>query len=192
MRKLIYSMQVSLDGYIEDIRHSLEWHVIDREAITLINRQQAEVGAYLWGRRMYENMAAYWPVHGSDPGIPDFIREYADIFLEIPKVVFSNTLEKVDWNSRLVRGDAVAEVVRLKAQPGKMLAAGGAGLAADLIRHDLVDEYQLFIAPVILGGGTPYFPQGHPPLGLSLVETRAFASGVVLLRYTRRREEPAG
>jgi dihydrofolate reductase len=189
MRKLIYSMQVSLDGYIEDTRHSLEWHVVDRELLTFINRQQAEVGTYLWGRRLYENMSAYWPVHGLDADSPDYVQEYAHIYMNIPKVVFSNTLEKVDENSRLVRGDAAAEVARLKTLPGKRLEVGGAGLAGEMIRQDLVDEYRLFLAPVILGGGTPYFPEGHMPLPLKLIETHPFTNGVVLLRYERRREE---
>jgi dihydrofolate reductase len=185
MRKLIYSMMVSLDGYVEDQNHSLDWVIIDREIHKFANDQEAEVGIHLYGRGMYETMSAFWPVDGPNPSNPDYITEYARIWIDMPKVVFSKTLEKVDWNSRLVRGDAAAEVARLKEQSGKDLSVGGANLAAELIRHDLVDEYQLFVNPVILGGGTPYFPQLGEQLPLELAGAHTFSSGVVLVRYLR-------
>jgi dihydrofolate reductase len=188
MRKLIYLMMVSLDGYVEDQNHSLEWVLIDRELHKYVNDQQAEVDTYLYGRGMYETMSAFWPVEGLNPSNPDFVLEFAQIWIDMPKVVFSKTLENVDWNSRLVRGDAAAEVARLKAQPGKALGVGGATLAADLVRQDLVDEYYLFLNPVILGGGKRYFPQLDRPLNLKLVETHTFGSGVVFVRYLRSRE----
>ncbi len=188
MARLIYSMMVSLDGFIETPDHSLDWVLIDEELHSFINAQQAANGAYLYGRRMYENMTAYWPTpQALDPANPAFVLEFARIWQAMPKVVFSNTLQKVGWDFRLVRGDAAEEVARLKAQPGKDLAAGGAGLGAALARRDLVDIYELFVQPVILGSGTPYLPALDRRLDLQLIATHRFQSGVVQLRYERRK-----
>ena len=181
-------MMVSLDGYVEDPNRSLDWVLIDRELHKFVNDQQAEVGTFLYGRGMYETMSSYWPVDGPDPANADFITEFARIWIDMPKVVFSKTLGKVDWNSRLVRDDPAAEVARLKDQPGKDLSVGGAHLAASLIQQDLVDEYQLFLNPVVLGGGTPYLPQLREPLNLEFAGAHTFSNGVVLVRYLRPRE----
>ena len=186
MRKLIYSMMVSLDGFVEDSRHSLEWVLIDRELHQYINDQQASIGASLYGRGMYENMSAYWPTADTDPTLPDFVVEFAHIWRAMPKIVFSHTLEKVTGNSRLVKGNAVDTVQKLKAQPGKDLSLRGANLAATFVRLNLIDEYQLFVQPIVLGSGTPYVPPGCDRLNLKLVDTHTFASGVVLLRYQNR------
>jgi len=189
MPKLIYSMMVSLDGFIEDSHHRLDWVIVDRELHQYINDQQAAIGASLYGRRMYENMSAYWPTADTDPTIPDYVLEWAHIWKPMPKIVFSRTLEKVEWNSRLVRENAAEEVKKLKAQPGKDLSVGGATLAATFVRLGLVDEYQLFVQPVVLGGGTPFFPALDSQLNLKLVETHTFGSGVVFLRYQRADEK---
>jgi dihydrofolate reductase len=181
-------MMVSLDGFIEDSHHSLAWVIIDRELHQFINDQQAGIGAFLYGRRMYENMSAYWPTADAVPTLPDYVLEWAHIWKPMPKIVFSRTLEKVEWNSRLVRENAAEEVKKLKAQPGKDLSVGGAILAATFVRLDLIDEYQLFLQPVVLGGGTPFFPALDSQLNLKLVETHTFGSGVVLLRYLRAEE----
>ncbi len=184
MRKVIYSMLVSLDGFIEGPDHNLDWHIIDEELHQYINDQQAEVGASLYGRRMYETLAAYWPTaDAADPTNPGYVLEFARIWKAMPKIVFSKTLDKVEWNSRLVREDVAGEVLKLKAQPGKDLTVGGAALAASLIRLDLIDEYQLFVQPVILGSGTPFFPPLDNKINLKLIETHRFGSGVILLRY---------
>ncbi len=186
MRKLIYSMLVSLDGFIEGPEHNLDWHIIDEELHQYINDQQAEVGASLYGRRMYETLSAYWPTpEAEDPANPGYVLEFARIWKAIPKIVFSKTLERVEWNSRLVREDAAGEVRKLKAQPGKDLTVGGAHLAASLIKLDLIDEYQLFVQPVILGSGTPFFPPLENKINLKLLETYQFGTGVILLRYQR-------
>ena len=103
----------------------------------------------------------------------------------MPKIVFSKTLDRVEGNARLVREGAAEEVVRLKEQPGKDLAVGGAGLASTLMTLDLIDEYRLFVSPVVLGGGTPYFSALDQRLNLELVETRTFGSRVVYVRYGR-------
>jgi dihydrofolate reductase len=112
--------------------------------------------------------------------------EFAEIWRAQPKVVFSTTLERVEGNARLVRENAVEEVRRLKAEEDADLAVGGAGLAASLIPHGLVDEYRQFVRPVILGGGTPYLPLLDERINLELVETRTFGSRVVYARYRAR------
>jgi dihydrofolate reductase len=185
MRNLIYSMMVSLDGFIEDSHHSLEWVIIERELHQFINDQQASTGVFLYGRRLYETMAAYWPTADQDPNATDFSLEWQQIWLAMPKIVFSKTLEKVDWNSRLVKDDPVEEVRRLKAQPGKDLSVGGASVAGVLMKHGLIDEVQLFVMPVILGSGTPFFPTLDQSIKLRLIETRTFSSGAVFLRYLK-------
>lgn len=111
--------------------------------------------------------------------------EFARIWKAIPRLVFSTTLESVQGNARLVAGDIADEVARLKEQPGQDLAVGGAGLASTLIKLSLIDEYRLFISPIVLGGGTPYFPALDNPLNLELIETRTFGSKVVYVRYGR-------
>jgi len=148
------------------------------------NEQMREVGAHLCGRRLYEVMA-YWDTADENPSAAEHELEFARIWKSIPKIVFSNTLEKVEGNARLVRGDAAEEVAKLKEQPGEDVAVGGAGLASTLIELDLVDEYGLFVSPVVVGGGTPYFPAVERRIDLELVETRTFASRVVYLRYRR-------
>jgi dihydrofolate reductase len=185
MAKLIYSMMVSLDGFIETPRHEIDWHVIDEELHRFANDQARETGVLLYGRRLYEVMTAYWPTADADPSNPDVIVEYARIWKDTPKVVFSKTLEKVDWNSRLVRDDAAGEIRRLKAEPGKDLAIGGANLASTAIRLGLVDEFRPFVHPVVIGAGVPYLPVWDGRVRLHLLETRRFGSGVVYLRYDR-------
>jgi dihydrofolate reductase len=183
MRNLIYSMMVSLDGFIDDAHHGLEWVIIERELHQFINDQQAGIGAFLYGRRLYENMSAYWPTADQDPAATDYTLEWAEIWKAMPKIVFSKTLDKVEWNSRLVKGDPAEEVRRLKGQTGKSLSVGGASLAGALLKHDLVDEIQLFVMPAILGSGTPFFPVMDHKINLRLVETRTFGGNVVYLRY---------
>jgi dihydrofolate reductase len=184
-RKLIYSMMVSLDGFVETPDHDLDWVIVDEELHKFVNDQQEAIGAYLNGRRMYELMAEYWPTADADPSNPAVIIEFSQIWKKMPKVVFSKTLDKVEWNARLVKGNFAEEVKKLKAQPGKNLSVGGAHLAAACVRLGLVDEYQLFVNPIILGKGTPMFPSLDDKIDLELVETRTFGSGVVLLRYQR-------
>ena len=132
MRKVVYSMGVSLDGFIEGPNRELDWSTPDEELHTFWNDQTREIGTSLYGRRMYELMAGFWPTADADPSAPSYVAEFARIWRDLPKVVFSTTLEKVDWNSRLVRDDVAEEVMKLKAQPGKDLSIGGSDLAAIL------------------------------------------------------------
>jgi dihydrofolate reductase len=182
MRKVIYSMGVSLDGFIAGPDGEIDWSAPDEELHRFHNQQTRETGAHLLGRRLYEVMT-YWETAEENPSLPEHELEFARIWKDLPKIVFSKTLEKVEGNARLVRDGVAEEVAKLKEQPGRDLAVGGAGLASSLIKLGLVDEYRLFVSPVVLGGGTPYFPPLDERIDLELVETRTFGSRVVYLRY---------
>ena len=186
MRKLIYSMGVSLDGYIAGPHGTFEWATPDEELHRFHNEQAAGLGLELYGRRLYETMRP-WQARGDEPSAPEVEREFARIWKATPKVVFSTTLDAVEGNARLARDDPAEEIARLKAEDGKDIAVGGAGLAATFIRLDEVDEYRPLVFPVVVGGGTPFLPRLEEPLDLKLVETRTFAARVVYLRYARVR-----
>jgi dihydrofolate reductase len=181
--KLIYSLNVSLDGFVETPTHSLDWATVDEELHAWFNDQARTVDASLYGRRMYELMAGYWPTAGADPSATEVERDFASIWNSMPKVVFSSSLERVDHNSRLVHGD-VAEVLEdLRREFDGDLDVGGPNLAGQFVRRGLVDEYQLVVHPVVLGAGTPFWPELDAPLPLRLVETRTFTSGAELRSY---------
>jgi dihydrofolate reductase len=180
--RLIYSMSVSLDGFAEAADGSLDWVLVDEELHAYFNDEGRSVGTFLYGRRMYDLMAAYWPTAESDPAATPMMVEFARIWGATPKVVFSRTLDTVDHNARLVRDDAPAEVARLKAA-GMDMDVGGPTLAGSLLRAGLVDEVRVFLNPVVLGAGRPFFPALDAPVALRLLEDRTFGSGVVLLRY---------
>ena len=187
MRKLIYSMTVSLDGFIAGPDGAIDWSAPDEELHRFHNEQTRELGAHLLGRRLYETML-YWETAEENPSLPETEREFARIWKSLPRIVFSNTLDRVEGNARLAAGSVRDEVATLKAEPGKDLAVGGAGLASTCIRSGLVDEYRLFVSPVVLGGGTPYFPALDDRIDLELIESRTFGSRVVYLRYGRGEE----
>jgi dihydrofolate reductase len=170
MRKLIYSMGVSLDGFVAGPEGEIDWTAPDEELHRFHNQQAREIGAHLCGRRLYEEMV-YWETADQNPALSEYELEFARIWQEMPKIVFSKTLERVEGNARLVSDGAAEEVAELREQPGKDVAVGGAGLASTLIKLGLVDEYRLFIRPVVLGGGTPYFPALDDRVHLDLVET---------------------
>jgi dihydrofolate reductase len=184
MRKLIYSMGVSLDGFIAGSNGEIDWSAPDEELHRFHNQQTREIGTHLCGRRLYEVMV-YWETAEENPSAPDHELEFARIWKDLPKIVFSKTLEKVEGNARLVRDSVAEEVAKLKEQPGKDLAVGGAGLASTLMKLGLIDEYRLFVSPVVLGGGTPYFPALGERINLELVETQTFGSRVVYVCYRR-------
>lgn len=182
MRKVIYSSGVSLDGFIAGPNGEIDWSAPDEELHRFHNQQAQELGAHFCGRRLYEVML-YWETVEENPSAGETELEFARIWQELPKIVFSNTLEKVEGNARLAKEGVAEEVAELKQQPGKDLAVGGAGLARAFIELGLVDEYQLFVSPSVLGGGTPFFPTVEKRIDLELVETRTFGSRVVYLRY---------
>ena len=183
MGKLIYLFNVSLDGFVETPDHSLDWSVVDDELHSWFNGQMRRLDASLYGRRLYEVMSAHWPTAESDPASTETEREFARIWNRMPKIVFSNSLESVDFNSRLVTGDVGEELAKLKAEFDGDLDVGGPTLAAEFIKRGLVDEYGLVVHPVVLGAGTPYFPPLDRPIGLKLIETHVFGSGVVYQGY---------
>jgi dihydrofolate reductase len=152
MRKLIYSMGVSLDGFIAGPGGEIDWSAPDEELHRFHYQQARELGAHLCGRRLYEEML-YWETAHENPSAAEPELEFARIWQDLPKVVFSKTLEKVEGNARLIRDGVAEEVARLKEGSGKDLAVGGAGLAATLIELRLVDEYRPFVSPVVLGRG---------------------------------------
>ncbi len=190
MRKLIYSMGVSLDGYTTAPGGSIEWTRPDDELHAFHNERMQGIGTELYGRRLWDEMSAYWPTADEEPDARPVVIDFAKLWRATPKVVFSSTLESVGGNARLVRTrrdedgdeDVVAEVRRLKAEDGADLAIGGATLAAPVVRAGLVDEYWLFVYPVLVGGGTPYFPPLDNWVNLRKMETREFASAT-LQRY---------
>jgi dihydrofolate reductase len=184
MRNVIYSMSASLDGFIAAPGGKIDWSAPDEELHRFHNERVREIGAHFLGRRLYETML-FWETADENPSAPEHVLEFARIWKALPRIVVSKTLEKVEGNARLVRGDVAEEVAALKRQPGKDIAVGGAGLAATFTELGLIDEYQLFLIPVVLGGGTRYFPALEERIGLELVETRTFGSRVVYLRYRR-------
>lgn len=187
MRKVIYSMMVSLDGFIEGPNRELDWAIIDEELHRFVNDQQHAIDTHLYGRRMYEVMA-YWETADENPSSPEYELEFGRIWKKMPKIVFSKTLEQVQGNTRVVREDIAEEITKLKAQSGKDLELGGANIASTFMQLGLIDEYRLYIHPVVLGSGTPMFPTLDNMINLWLVETRTFGSGVVYLRYQRADE----
>jgi dihydrofolate reductase len=184
--RVIYSMSVSLDGYINSATGSLDWVEIDEEVHAWFNDRARESAVFIYGRRLYETMAAYWPTALDDPTSAPVELDFARIWQPKPKLVFSRTLTEVHWNSRLISADIVEALPAIKEEFDGELDVGGATLAAALVEHDLVDEYRLVVHPVILGGGTPFFPVPVRQLNLRLTATQRFASGAVLLAYERR------
>jgi dihydrofolate reductase len=183
MRKLIYSLTVSLDGYIAGPDGAIDWSMPDEELFLLHTQHVREIGVQLCGRRLYETML-YWETAEESPLAAAEV-EFAQIWKALAKVVFSTTLQSVVGNTRLASGGVGEEVSRLKEQPGKDIAVGGAGLARVCMELGLIDEWRLFVRPVLLGGGTPYFPTLDERINLELVETKTFGSRVVYLRYRR-------
>jgi dihydrofolate reductase len=186
MRKVIYSMGPSLDGFITDREGQLDWGVPDQELMRFHNEQTREIGTQVCGRRLYQAMLYWETLERAEWGPLE--HEFGALWRAIPKVVFSTTLTSVQGNARLAGSDVASEIAKLKAEPGgSVVTVGGAGLAATLAGLDLIDEYRLFVSPVLLGGGTPFFPPSPKRMTLELIETQTFGSGVVYSRYRRAR-----
>jgi dihydrofolate reductase len=187
MGKLIYGFTVSVDGYIADAQGNIDWSEPDEELHQYWNDFERQTRLSFYGRRLYELMSAYWPTADQAPDADPVIVDFARIWCQMPKVVFSRTLQSVDWNSRLERGDPVEVVSRMKAETDGQLEIAGATLAAPVVQAGLVDEYRLVVAPVAVGGGIPFFPALPSWMSLRLVENRQFPGGAVLLRYEVKR-----
>jgi dihydrofolate reductase len=180
---LIYSMGVSVDGFIADREGAFGWTVPNDEQFRFHTAQIGELGGYLLGRRLYETMLVW----ETDPSMRDneLRAAFADVWCAIPKVVFSRTLESVQGNARLAEASVAEEAAVALAATDKDVSIGGAGLAAEAIELGLVDELRMFRNPVVIGGGTPFLPPITEDVRLDLVETRTFGSHVIYERYER-------
>lgn len=187
MRKLIYGMNVTLDGYIAAPGDDIGWGVPSDELFQFWSDQLRATDLSLYGRKLWQTMSSHWPTADQQPDATPAEIEFARRWRDMAKVVFSSTIDKVDWNSRLVTGDAVAEITRLKTEDGGPMDIAGATLAGAALRAGLIDEYVLATAPVLAGGGTPFFSALDNWVNLNLVETRTFPGGVILTRYETRR-----
>lgn len=187
MRTLTFGMNVSLDGYIAAPGDDIGWSAPSDELFQWWSDRVGTTGLALYGRKLWETMSAYWPTADQQPGVTPSEIEFAQRWRDMPKVVFSSTTSTVDPNTRLVTGDAVAEITRLKAEDGGPMDIGGATLAAAAMRAGLIDEYVLATAPVLVGSGTPFFTALDTRVDLELMEARTFPGGVVLTRYETRR-----
>ncbi|MEV8586887.1 dihydrofolate reductase family protein [Streptomyces sp. NPDC051180] len=187
MRKLVYGMNLSLDGYIAAPGDDIGWSVPSDELFQFWSDQLQATDLTLYGRKLWQTMSSYWPTGDQQPDATQAEAEFARRWRDMSKVVFSSTIDTVDWNTRLVTGDAIAEITRLKAEDGGPMDIGGATLAAAAMRAGLIDEYVLATAPVLVGGGTPFFTAMDGWVNLNLVETRTFPHGVILTRYETRR-----
>ncbi|MFE9843704.1 dihydrofolate reductase family protein [Streptomyces goshikiensis] len=187
MGKIILMMSVSLDGFIQGPERQIDWHRVDDELHQHFNDRLRAMSGFLHGRVVYELMAQFWPTADADPSVSGPTAEFAGIWRDMPKYVYSRTLRQSDvgWNSTVVRDVVPSEVAALKAAAGGDLALGGADLAASFLRQDLVDAYLITVHPVRIGRGTPLFPPSDGVVPLRLEGTRTFDSGVVQLEYTR-------
>ena len=187
MAKLIYSAIMSLDGYVEDADGTFDWAAPDEEVHAFVNDLERPVGTYLYGRRMYETML-FWE-SPPDPGDePPVMQDFAKIWQRADKIVYSKTLQKVaSARTRIERAIDPEGVRQLKAAARRDLTVGGAELAGQAIEAGLVDEYQLFLVPVLVGGGKPSLPGNDVRVDLELLDERRFRNGTVYLRYRTRR-----
>ena len=184
---LIYSMSVSVDGFIADREGGFSWSVPNEEQFRFHVTQTRELGGFLLGRRLYETMLVW----ETDPSMRDSELDaaFADAWCAIPKVVFSRTLDSVQGNARLAEASLAEEAAAARDATDKDVGIGGAGLAAQAIELGLVDELSMFRHPVVVGGGTPLLPPVTDDIALELIETRTFGSRVIYERYGRARDE---
>ena len=180
-------MNLSLDGYIAAPGDDLGWSVPSDELFQWWSDRVGATGLALYGRKLWETMSSHWPTADQQPDVTPAQIEFAHRWRDMPKVVFSSTTSAVDWNARLVTGDAVTEIARPKTEDGGPMDVGGATLAAADMRAGLIDEYAIVTHPVLLGGGTPFFTALDNWVNLNLVETRTFPNGVLLTRYETKR-----
>jgi dihydrofolate reductase len=186
MAKLIYSVIASVDGYIEDAEGKFDWAEPDEEVHAFVNDLERPVGTYLYGRRMYETMV-FWESPPDLAEQPHFVQDFAEIWQAADKIVYSKTLQTVSSAKTRIERDFDPEAVRqLKATARHDLTVGGPEVAAQAIEAGLVDEYQLFVVPVIVGGGKRSLPDNNARVNLELLDERRFRSGTVYLHYRTR------
>jgi dihydrofolate reductase len=185
--RLIYSMSVSVDGFIADREGAFGWTAPNEEQFRFHLARIRELGGYLLGRRLYETMLVW----ETDPSLRDneLRAAFADVWCAIPKVVFSRTLDSVQGNARLAEASVAEEAAAALDATDKDVSIGGAGLAATAVELGLVDELRMFRYPIVVGGGTPFLPPIVEHVPLDLIETRTFGSRVIYERYGRARDE---
>ena len=185
MAKLIYAAIASLDGYVADADGNFDWAAPDEEVHTFVNELERRVGTYLYGRRMYDTMV-FWEAVPNLADEPACVQDFAEIWRSADKIVYSRTLETAASDSTRIERTFEAEAIRrMKATAEKDITVGGPELAAQAIRAGLVDEFHLFVTPVVVGGGTSWLPD-DVRVDLELLDERRFASGVVHLHYRVR------
>lgn len=187
MRKILFVQNVSLDGFIEDSQGNFDWTMPSEELHWHYNELEKNVDINFYGRRLSETMD-YWLTAHENPDAPDVEIDFANAWLKTERIVFSKTLEKVEGNASIRREVDLDEIRKLKNQPGNLLMVGGAGLASTFIKHGLVDEFRVYIYPVIIGGGKPMF-QVEKKINLKLIEKKEFEGGIVMLRYQLQNQQ---
>jgi dihydrofolate reductase len=192
VRKIVLMMSVSLDGFIEGPDRDISWHAVDDEVHAHFNEVLGAMAGFIEGRRTYELMESVWPTADSDPASGPAEVEFARIWRRTPKIVYSRTLEQAGENATILRAVDPEQVRELRDRSTGDLVIGGARLAAEFHRLDLVDEFRIYVHPVLVGDGTPLFERGDALRPLRLIETRTFGNGVVLLRHERDRGGPEG
>jgi dihydrofolate reductase len=182
MRKMLYFVNITMDGFISGPDGSLDWAIADKQlheaAIDLLN----STDIILFGRKTYQLMLDYWPAAENDPSMPDYMVAFAKTLNPMKKVVFSKTLKNVGWNTTLKKEIDFEEMRRMKKQKGKDIGIDGASVAQQFMREGLIDELQLLVHPVVLGAGKPLF-SGLKRIDFELMGEERFASGVVMLKY---------
>jgi dihydrofolate reductase len=189
MRKIIYWVHTSVDGFVAGPNGEFDWPAVGPELFGYSEAMNEGVDTLLYGRVVWEMMAAYWPTADADPATADpHARVFADYWRRTPKVVVSRTLQEAGWGAQVIGHDLAEEVAELKRRPGKdILLTGGAEVASALTRLGLLDDVRVVVHPVVLGGGPRLFTGTKERLGLTLVDSRIFDSRTVLLRYERAR-----
>ena len=182
MRKLVYSMIVSADGYVADAKGGIGWHVVDEQLHEYFNTRDAGFDTAIYGRRMYELMRYWDNVPDSEP---EWVKGYAPAWQAKRKLVFSRTLSQVGPNATLMSEELLVAVGKIKAGEGGPIDVAGPTIAAPLIAAGMIDEFWLYVTPIVLGGGLSFWPKGQMPLGLKFLDAMRFASGVVELTYAK-------
>jgi dihydrofolate reductase len=185
MRKVILSNLVTLDGFFAGPNGELDWHIVDEEFNGYAKDLLSNVDALLFGRVTYQLMTDYWPAAATNPSTSKSDLEIADKMNNLPKIVFSKTLQKGEWkNTRLVKENIAEEISKMKQQPGKdMVIFGSGSIVSTFMQHGLIDEYRIIVNPIVLGNGNPLFKGINGKQNLKLLNTKVFDSGIVILFY---------
>lgn len=186
MGKIILSNAVSVDGFFEGPDRDISWHRVDEELHRHFNDEIGAMGGIIEGRVTYQLMEEFWPTADQDPDSTPAMAEFAGIWRRLPKFVFSRTLATAGPNAKVFAGVVPEEIRALKAEAGGDLIMSGADLAGTFMRHGLVDEFRIYVNPVVVGQGRRVFQSSDFTADLDLVESRRFGNGVVLLRYLNR------